>query len=248
VPSRDSSLCLYGDSHLAALKHALDGDFVPTQGRQIEFFGAAGPAFRGLRLTDAGRVVPDKASLEALNLVTGGARTDLGGEDFGAFLFYGARLRSTEFIAEFLHRGRSEADFVSSAVRAQAMAKWLTSVRAVRIARVFAATGKAKVFFAPAPFEIEAQNQRYVKHFPEALNATAQERAQLNDEIAQALAGDGIVFVPQPEETIEKGCFTRHAFATPDAEATSDTRHMGPCYGAMVLGQVLGMMETAAAA
>ncbi|KAJ53986.1 hypothetical protein ACMU_04585 [Actibacterium mucosum KCTC 23349] len=240
--SPNKTLCIYGDSHLASLKHALDAGVDGAGSYTIEFYGAPGPEFRGLRLTDDGAVVPDDEALTALEMVNGTGRTRLEGSDFDAFLFHGARMRSTAFIAEFLHRARDADGFVSAAVRRAALERWLSSIRSVRVARAFAAAG-ARVFFSPAPFEVPgAGGQKYLETFPEAAKAEAKDRTALNDEIADVLAKDGITFVAQPDETVQGGCLTDAAYQVENAAESGDFRHMNGEYGAKVLRAVLAQL------
>lgn len=243
MPSQNKSICLYGDSHLASIKNAVDAGVDGIDAFDVEFFGAPGPEFRGLRLTDDGAVLPDDDALAALKMVNGKGRSQLNGADFDVFHFHGARMRSTEFIAEFLHRTHDADSFVSTAVRAAAMKRWLSSIRSVRVARAFAANSNARVFFSPAPFETPgAGAQKYLQRFPAAKQATAADRDALNSEISAALAADGVTFVPQAEDTVESGCHTRAEFGVENSAETGDWRHMNAAYGARVLSEVIAQI------
>lgn len=52
-----SSLCIFGDSHLASLKQALDQGLLDPAGANVEFWGAYGPCFRQLRYRE-GAICP----------------------------------------------------------------------------------------------------------------------------------------------------------------------------------------------
>jgi len=235
----EPSLCIYGDSHLASLKLALDQGLVETGDLKIEFWGADGPLFREIDLID-GRARPrTEAAMERVKLVNGNGRTELAPDDFSAFLFAGGRLRNHEFTAPMLCRMNDETGFLSQAVRQKALHRWLNGRRSYRIARTFAASGRCTVFFAPAPFlnETAASEAEIAGHVDP--RTTPEQRAAIWDEIEAAMAADGVRLIRQPEETVTKGALTKAEYATERARERRDAVHMNGAYGALVLRQVI---------
>jgi hypothetical protein len=57
--------------------------------------------------------------------------------------------------------------------------------------------------------------------------------------IADVTAEDGITLIPQPEETVTLGLFTREAFAVADHVRKQDYEHRNAAYGALILARAL---------
>ena len=137
-------ICLFGDSALAAYRHALTEGLVQLPGIEVEFFGAPGPSFRSFESLN-GRIVPGPEALPALSLVNGAGRTSLGPDDFDAFLFIGARLGAADFVAAHIHLARGSG-LPSRAVQEAMAYDFLIRVRAWRFARDFARHRYPKAF------------------------------------------------------------------------------------------------------
>ncbi|MDP5349331.1 MAG: hypothetical protein NWQ32_13205 [Paracoccaceae bacterium] len=240
MPSRPESLCIFGDSHIGSVRKALDAGLARLDGFEVEFWGAAGPLFRQIDIKQ-GVVRPiGKEAEEVVLRVNGKGRAALAPGDFDSYLFYGARLRIAEFMLPYLHHLRDPQQAVSGAVMQAAARQFLASCRAVRIARSFAASGRTRVFFAPAPLMTDgmagqgAQKQA-VGHYPRAVEATAADRSRIWQMFAQLLADDGVTLIAQPEETVVNGVFTHAGFAIEGAQASGDAGHKSPEFAALML-------------
>lgn len=236
MPSPPETLCIFGDSHIGSVRRALDAGLVRLDGFEVEFWGAAGPLFRQIDIKQ-GVVRPiGKEAEEVVLRVNGKGRATLSPEDFGSYLFYGARLRIAEFMLPYLHHLRDPQQAASSAVMQAAARQFLTSCRAVRIARSFAASGRTRVFFAPAPLTTDGMSgQGALKDYPRAVEAMAADRARIWQMFAQILADDGITLIAQPDETVVNGVFTHADYAIEGAQASGDAGHKSPEFARLML-------------
>lgn len=245
MPSRDRvSICVYGDSHIACIKHALDESLVTAPEGGLEFWGASGPAFRGIHLK-GGRLQPltDEARAQ-VQMISETGRESLEPEDFDVFLFVGSRLRAQSYIVPMLWRLQDDAGFLSQAVRDAVLERWLTGCRSYRAARAFAATGKTRVFFSPASFLNDQVLDAKVVARSINQQATAAQRADLWDGVARRMDQDGVGLIAQPEETVTRGCLTRIEFASSRATELQDPVHKNGAFGALILKELFARLAS----
>lgn len=247
MPLQDNpSICVFGDSHIACVKRAVDDGRVDIPADRLEFWGASGPDFRGIHLR-GGRLKPMTEEARAqVQMISSSGRDSLGAGDFDAFLFVGSRLRSHSYIVPMLWRARDEAGYLSQAVRDAVLDRWLTGCRAYRAARAFAATGKSRVFFSPASF----MNDQIMdeKTIARTINqeASASARADLWNGVAQRMGRDGVTLIAQPEQTVTRGCLTKIDYASERAVEMRDPVHKNGAYGALILEQLFLQLESEA--
>ena len=231
------SVCFFGDSHLACLKLALDEGVKDAKKYDIEFWGAAGPAFRKLRWRD-GAIHPDAEAMEAVQLINQTGRATLDPGDFDVIVFHACRLRAFNYLSEFLETNMGEDAFVSAAVRRASLESWLESIRAFRMARAFAKAGKARIYFTTVPFPTDGIGPDLLADKPNAARAKTKDRKPLWLELRAVFEDLGITLIRQPEETIVRGCMTHPNCALPSADELADSAHKNAHYGALVLDRV----------
>ncbi|MEL0437748.1 hypothetical protein [Phycobacter sp. K97] len=238
------SICIYGDSHIACIKHALDEGLVSVPQGGLEFWGASGPAFRGIHLK-GGRLQPQtQESQEQVRMISDTGRDSLGPEDFDVFLFVGSRLRSQSYVVPMLWRAQDDAGYLSKAVRDAVLDRWLTGCRSYRAACAFAALGQARVFFSPASFMNDQVLDEKVIVRSINQQATAEQRAALWEGIARRMAQDGVSLIAQPEETVTRGCLTRMEFASSRATELQDPVHKNGAFGALLLKELFARLAS----
>lgn len=239
------SVCIYGDSHIACVKRAVDEARLDLPVASLEFWGASGPAFRGIHMK-GGRLKPLTPEARAqAEMISDSGRDSLGATDFDVVFFVGCRLRAQTYIVPMLWREAEEAGFLSQAVRAAVLERWLTGCRAYRAARDFAATGKTRVFFAPAPFMNDGVLDEKVIARSINQKATAGQRETLWQGVAQRMAQDGVTLIAQPEETVTRGCLTKSDFASERAVELRDPVHKNGAYGALLLRDLFSRLDQA---
>lgn len=242
-------LCIFGDSHLGSVKQCLDQGLVDLSAYDVEFWGATGPEFRQLDMQN-GVITPRGAAAETVARINGKGRKTIAAQDFDLFLFYGARLKTIEFMAPYLHRAADPNSFETDAALRAAAEAWLIMTRAFRFARVFAGAG-ASVVFVPGPLPTEKVKDytirdRVLQAWPLAAQATAQHRARIWDALEHQAASTGVTLIRQPEQTITNGTFTRFEYAVENAIKSGDTGHKNTSYAALMLEQALIAQTTEA--
>ncbi|SLN18973.1 hypothetical protein AQS8620_00418 [Aquimixticola soesokkakensis] len=232
--SPPTKLCIFGDSHLSAASRALKE--APVLGDlAYEFWGADGPSFRDLTLVD-GRITPGKIAKDVVATVNGQGRETLGPTDFDAFLFYGARLRMSEFMPPMLDLLARPFAHVSAAVARKQVRSFLGKTRSYRFAQHFAAQNpKASVVFTPTSLLTADILPRVANGYRYAKKAQEPHRAILRDLLDEAGREDGITFLHQPERTIVKGMFTDPAYGIAGAQEDKDAVHKAPAYARLIL-------------
>ena len=229
------SLCIFGDSHIASVKQALDGGLLPYLTDHLEFWGAYGPAFRQFEYQD-NAVHARKDAEEMVARINGNGRLSLRGDAFAAYLFYGARLRMADFLPPMLSTLR-QGGHLSAAVRQRVTRRFLEGRKSYRIAQQFVrANPGASITFAPAPLLTLGIGQPE-KTWPDAADATADERAEIRTWLDAEARRDGITLLHQPEETIVEGCWTDPRYAATGPGSADDPVHKSPEFAALMLSR-----------
>ncbi len=236
---RSGEICVFGDSHLGAVKRAWDGKMIDTDGRQLRFWGADGPSFRALRWR-RGRIRPDSEVIDLVLRISGGLES-LGPEDFESYIFYGARLRAHEFFRAVLqHESRPEGH-ISSAQMQALLTRWLESIRAWRLAREFARAG-ARVVFVPTAFPTAGILEAEMERERLAVPSSAAQRARLWGLLCEAARENGFVLLAQPDDSVTDCTLTRREYAAPNAVESGDWVHKSPQYGARMVQEAIAAL------
>ena len=234
APAPLPSLCIFGDSHIASVKHALDRGLLPNVTDHLEFWGAYGPAFRALEFRGNTILPGDAAAREMVGRINGAGREALGGGDFAGYLFYGARLRMADFMPPLLET-LCAGGHLSAAVQRKVARRFLRGTKAYRIACAFArATPGLTIAFAPAPLLTRGVGSPG-RVYPGADGATAEQRDAIRGWLDREAAQDGIRLLHQPEETIAAGYWTDPAWASDEAGQEDDPVHKNAAFAARMV-------------
>lgn len=233
-PAKKTRLCVFGDSHIGAVKRALnDGLFDPGTSLEIEFWGADGPRFRMLDLID-GRIVPREGIEETIRTINGQGREVLDPADFDAVLFTAVRIRAVELFQPMLERSHRPDGYLSRAVFDQTCADWLRKNKYYRMAQAFAETD-CHVLMSIASFPSERMMSQDGKDYSAIETADPAISDRIWNALVTAALDDDITLIPQPADTITANCFSRAEYDMAGAEEAEDFVHRGPLYGAMLL-------------
>ncbi|MEP4035486.1 hypothetical protein [Pseudophaeobacter sp.] len=235
--------CVFGDSHIACVKHALDEDLLDLTGVELAFWGAPGPQFRDLHLEEGRLVARGEAVRDSLAKINPIHSEALEPQGYDGFLFIGCRLRVSEFVLPLLASQPGSSDYLSAAVRDLMLARWLDGCRWYRAAREFAK--QRPVFFSPAGFLNDGILSEDEVARSVNTEATRAQRQLVWDRIDQAMQLDNIRLIQQPEDTVTRGGLTRAEFATQLGDHGDDSVHKNGAYGAMILNQALHEMRAA---
>ena len=231
--------CVFGDSHIACVKHAQDEGLLQLDGVDLQFWGAPGPQFRDLHFEGGKMIASSPQARDSLARINPDHVDGLAPQDFDGFLFIGCRLRTSEFIVPLLQsQGRHH---VSSAVRAMMLERWLQGCRWYRAAREFAK--ERPVYFSPAGFSNDGIVTEDEVASTINTEASTEERQALWDQIDAAMALDEIRLLRQPEETVTRGALTAAGYATALGGQADDKVHKNGAYGALILNQALSSMR-----
>ncbi len=240
MPSRNKLLCVFGDSHIGSVRKALDAGVLKLPGFQLEFFGAAGETFRKLHLVDDAIRPTTDAAAEVVAHINGKGRVTLAPGDFDMVLFYGCRLRLSEFFPPLIHHMQRDNGYLSDAVLRAAAARVTGDCRAARMAKWLAGDGRTRVFFAPSPLltwgvlDMAAEG-RTLAQYPRVDAATRDQRDRLFAALSDDLAEGGVALIRQPEHTIVEGVFTDAKYAIEGADESGDAAHKSPEFAALMV-------------
>ncbi|MCX8508977.1 MAG: hypothetical protein ORN49_08895, partial [Rhodobacteraceae bacterium] len=106
--------------------------------------------------------------------------------------------------------------------------------------------GLARILFSPTSLPTAGWTDSYLATFPAAATTTAEERAIVNAEVSAHFSDHGVTFLPQPEDSVTEGCFTRRDYASETIADSNDHEHKNPAYGARVLAAALVALKTPA--
>ena len=243
MPSKSKRVLIFGDSHLASVRHADTAGLLELGTVDLEYWGAAGPAFRQIHFAKEA-LTPIKPETEEMVLqVNGNGRKTVAANDFDVFVFYGVRLRFTDFFAPYLTLMDGENTAVSDAVLTRAADTFLNDRRSVRMAAMLKKAGAGRVILAFAGFPVwgvvdHTLENRTLARFPDVTQATVASRQRIWQALEAGLAARGLELVMQPEDTITKGMFTDPAFAVADGVEREDAVHKAPTFAAKLLNSL----------
>ena len=237
MPS-DARLCLFGDSHIACVKQALDGMDPPPE---IALWGVAGNRFRQLVMQDGALQAGDAETAARVADVAGADRPALRPGDFDVVFFLSARVRVHRVFMELLSRPCRDTGHLSAAMSRAYVAEQLRQHAGYGWAAEFARAGEAEIVFMPAPLETDGIAE-VPDRFAPGLTAGRAEREAVWTLIADVMDEDGIVLAPQPEATIARGFLTAGAYAAEGAAEARDPAHKNAAFGALVVQAALDFL------
>lgn len=243
MPSRKPHLCIFGDSHYAAVRSAYANGLVDTTGIEIEFWGNTGNRIRELHWNNDQIEPMDDFTARRFAKFNEKGRKTLSARDFDMVLFVGCRLRVSHLFPEFLHRLRTPAQALSSGIMSRVISDFLRVTPTYQFAANFAAQKKARIVFAPLFFEIDEAPNVIPDHFHAAANADKNDRKIIWDMIDKVMTEDGITLIRQDESTVVNGCYTDLAFAIENYEKKPDYHHKNDKFGALILKEAIEIFK-----
>jgi hypothetical protein len=241
-----SCICLIGDSHLAALKHAWNAIGAEFPGRTLVFFAGAGKSMNGLSVSDGALAPHNQWLTDALERTSGGESRIAG--DYDRYVIHGMGL-SVYLAIEVARKFRAEhhaddgrkpisddryAELVCRTARDTIAGRTLAKLREITA---------APILVSPMPWA-GAKNRRIRGTLMKAGESGDVARL-FNEGCARLARASGAAFLPQPGETLEEdGIGTRAMFSAGPARfyaerANDDNSHMNAAYGEAVLRRVL---------
>lgn len=236
-------LAVFGDSHYACLRQAHGLGLVDVSGADIEYWGHVGGRFNFLTLRDAEIVPTDDYTAQRFARFNAKGRRSLPAADFDMILFAGTRTYIGPVFQRFLQAG-FHGPFLSSGLRRRVLCDSLNQQSGYRLARGLAATGTARIVLSPVAFHTEGHPRLSAQLTPEIRAASGEDRAELWDLATEIAAADGITLIPQPDETVADGVFTKAGFAVAGHAEKKDYEHRNPAYGALIFSRAMDVLRT----
>jgi hypothetical protein len=249
-------LCIIGNSHIAALKNALDGaETKPAASVETVFFGSHSNSLRQVRAADGKFVTDDAAVRRALAMTTGRADPELAVADFDCFVLHALFNPNwmplhTLWLSQ--HCLATDAVVSSGLVAAFVAENYRNSLLAHMLGVIRSMTD-VPIVVSLQPYLSDAIRNDPVQGVPYVgMESLADYRGPtFADALAAVIKADAekqsYVFLPQPAETVVDRFFTAHEYcagsvrlsAAMDIEHPADDfAHMNRQYGALVMRDI----------
>ncbi|MEM9577388.1 MAG: hypothetical protein AAF999_10290 [Pseudomonadota bacterium] len=243
MPSPDKRVCVFGDSHFACAKLALDAGLVDTRGIDLEFWGNIGTRFRHLTWRNGQVEALDDFTASRFAMTNAKGRRSLCARDFDAIFFMGCRIDVCRLFPEALHRRRTPALHTSDGVLKRWFGDFMRRQPPYQFAQAFAAQQQAAILVAPVSFDTDGFEHTIPEAFQNARAAQRSDRQVLWNIVDTLMAEDQIALLPQPEETVVAGCCTHPRYAVAHHVDRKDKTHKNSAYGALILNEALDRLR-----
>lgn len=240
-------LAVFGDSHYACVKNAVDQGRVDLPAQlDLEFWGHVGRRFRRLGFVD-GAITPDDPYTAARFAKFSTRKRDkLPIGAFDTVFFMGCRIRSFPAFAKLIRGERAGACF-SKALRRRLIKGSLNSDMHYKIAKAAAAVGGTRIIVLPVSFPTWAEDLVGDRNdrFPFADTTSAEELDMMWDIMECVMKEDGITLIRQPSETVVEGLYTSPTFGVDGFAEKNDYAHRNATFGAIAFERVLQELSRA---
>lgn len=237
-------LAVFGDSHYACIRMAHGLGLVDLSGLEIEYWGHVGRRFNFLDCKDGVIVPKDDYTAQRFAKFNDRGRTSLPAADFDVILFAGARIDLTQLMITLLTE-QVAGRFLSLGLRQRMARDRLNGLMSYQFARDFAAHAEALIVLAPVSFPTLGAGNRPAAQIDPLRDCGPEDRAAVWDMIAGVAAEDGLLLIPQPEETVAEGVFTHPRYAVDGYQERNDYAHRNAEYGATVLRRLMELLRVA---
>lgn len=233
------SVCLIGDSHLAALKMGWPSIEPGFPGAALHFYAGGGMSIPGLAVEGRALVATTPKLRVQFERSSGGRHAIAPDHDAYVVVGYGLDSRAAQEAFRSVVAGQGNARVLAAVLRETTMATVLRKLRAV--------TDRPAMAIA-APHPVARDDGLWARLKSRGLDGAA--AALFNRACEMVAAEHGARFLPQPDATLGNSAIvTQDRFATgPSRFAVpgpeEDKRHMNDAYGAIVLGAVLNAIRS----
>lgn len=232
-------VCVFGDSHYAAWRQALNDELVDLDGIDLEFWGHVGQRFRYLAWKNEQIEPVDEFTENRFAKFNEKQRRVLDPKDFDVLIFAGCRLTTTRLFAQIMHCNMAPEAFATKTAINEIIGYHLRGEVTYHFARKTVKSGKARVLFSPVSFDIEGMDGSELPEFPAAAQAGISDRDLAWDMVQHVMSRDGIDLVRQPEKTVTNGYLTRREYAANLDPERNDRTHKNAAFGELVFNAAL---------
>ena len=234
-------LAVFGDSHYACVKRAVDQGLVDTRMVDLEFWGHVGKRFHHLSFVDGAITPTDDYTAERFAKFSTRNRTSLPIAEFDWVFFMGCRIPSFGLLAALMQERRNGTRMTAGLMRRIAEDR-LRRAPAFGFAVEAARLGTARIVVAPTPFPTGLEPFHLAERFPDIRDTSAAERAELKAIIAGVFSDAGLTLIWPPDEMFSDGLYCHPDFRVETHDDTGDVAHKSAKYGARIFSLALDVV------
>lgn len=231
-------LAVFGDSHYACVKRAVDQGLVDASAVDLEFWGHVGKRFHHLSFADGAITPTDDYTAERFAKFSTRNRASLPISEFDWVFFMGCRIPAFGLMAAIMQERRNGTRMTSGLTR-RIIEDKLKSAPAFGFAVEAARLGTARIMVAPTPFPTGAEPFYLVERFPDIRDTTAGERAELQAVLAAVMADAGLTLIWPSDDMFSDGLYCHPDHRVETHAETGDVAHKNAHYGARIFSLVL---------
>jgi hypothetical protein len=227
-------VAIVGNSHLAALKLAVQRNGFSHERLDIDFWGLPGPDFDSITCSAGLLQTPRKSFVLH---ISDGLYESLPVRDFDAIVLHGVGLNVSDYLLS-LRKASEHLRCYSSAFLEDGLRSCIENVPSWNLVRSLRAEFDGRLLMSAMPLSSEDGTK-----FKD-ISVADDELARLNDHIGAVLGKMGVEYVPQPPDTILDGKYTKREYSLDSVRLAAklcykhpddDYIHMNERYGSLVL-------------
>ncbi|MGB3315602.1 MAG: hypothetical protein WBB85_14430 [Albidovulum sp.] len=231
-------LAVFGDSHYACVKRAVDQGLVDASTVELEFWGHAGRRFHHLSFVDGVITPTDDYTAERFAKFSTRNRRSLTVSEFDWVFFMGCRIPAFGLHAAIMQERRNGTHLTDGLTR-RIIEDKLKSAPAFGFAIAAARLGTARIVVAPTPFPTGIEPFHLAERFPDIRDTTAAERAELQAITADVLGDAGLSLIWPPDDMFSDGLYNDPDYRVETHAETGDIAHKNAQYGARIFSLAL---------
>ena len=230
-------MAVVGNSHLAALKLAVQRHLFSQEGLYITFWGLPGPEFNAVSYSAGMLQTPYKSLVLH---ISDGLYESLPVREFDAIFFHGVALNVGEYLLS-LRKGSEHLRCYSDALLRDGLRSRIQQMPSWSLVRSLRADFHGRLLMSAMPLSSE-DGAKF-----NGILVTEEELARLNHHIGGVLGEIGVEYLPQPPDTIRDSKYTKREFCVDSVRLApklchkhpdDDYVHMNEQYGVRVLQAV----------
>jgi hypothetical protein len=249
-------ICVIGNSHIAALKKAVEDGALDHTDANIVFFGAPGKNFDKLQVRDG--MICGPATLQDMFLrVSDGLYTRIDPAEFDVVVVYAGRFYFHRLLGS-IHRVLRSDVHLSKDCLSTGIGRWLTSKHVFRLARMIdEASPATRVVLVPRPIPAAGVADASDAAAPDAKSPWVWDtlepsfRKKIWSICSQSASRRGVELFAQPDSTIDANQFTKPDFTThsnrllkPEVKhRQAEVSHMNARFGEVFLLSLLAHLS-----
>ncbi|MEO0343635.1 MAG: hypothetical protein AAF198_09375 [Pseudomonadota bacterium] len=229
------SVCIFGDSHAAALRKSIRNFRRMDNTIEIDFWVNAAKKFRRVHFKDGALRPDDEGAAQSFANTNSAGRRFLHVDDYQSIVFVGARVDPNSLLFELAAAISQKPAPITSDYAAACLYERFCGHRPYQYACTMAGYKKADIYWSPISLPTNVGQDvpygfdvRASTPFLDKMWATFAER----------VAADGITFIKQDPTTVTRGIFTDQKFGL-----ENDNHHKNSDYGMVVLQQISSVVR-----